>query len=108
IVYLRSEGARRGGLCSGIAHWTIERGLGREPGADAPDAAVERVAMYHGRQLRDSALLASLPWFLRGSSRAVFRAVRRDLLDRGYTDRAIDVDIPKLWRRDIASAIVAE
>ncbi|HUG14852.1 MAG TPA: hypothetical protein VMM78_07495 [Thermomicrobiales bacterium] len=107
IVYLRLE-SPRGGLCSGMAHWTIERGLGREPDPVSSSAAVERITMFHGRQLRDRALLGSLPWFLRGSSRAAFRAVRGDLLRQGWTDRAIDVDIPKLWRRDIATAIVAE
>jgi hypothetical protein len=107
IVFLRSEG-RRGGLCSGMAHWTIERGLGKEPPPDDHAHAVSRITMFHGRQLRDRALLGSLPWFLRGSSRAAFRAVRGDLLRQGWTDRAIDVDIPKLWRKDIATAIVAE
>jgi hypothetical protein len=107
IVYLRSEG-RSGGVCSGMAHWTIERGLGKELPPCNTDAAIERITMFHGRQLRDRALLGSLPWFLRGSSRAVFRAVRRDLLREGWSDRALDVDIPKLWRRDIATAIVNE
>jgi hypothetical protein len=107
VVFLRLE-APRGGVCSGMAHWTIERARGREP--DPPDTphALERIAVYHGRQLTDRALLASLPWFLRGSSRAVFHAIRRDLLRTGQTDRAIDLDIPKLWRRDIARAVVAE
>jgi hypothetical protein len=107
VVFLRLE-APRGGVCSGMAHWTIERACGREPEPADTRAALERIAVYHGRQLTDRALLASLPWFLRGSSRAVFRAVRRDLLRTGQTDRAIDVDIPKVWRRDIARAVVAE
>lgn len=107
IVFLRLE-APRGGLCSGMAHWTIERGLGKEPAPPHDAAALPRITTFHGRQLRDRALLGSLPWFLRGSSRAAFRAVRRDLLRQGWTDRAIDIDIPKLWRRDIATAIVAE
>lgn len=107
IVFLRSEG-RRGGLCSGMAHWTMERALGHEPPPTDHVHAVARITMFHGRQLRDSALLGSLPWFLRGSSRAAFRAVRKDLLRQGWTDRAIDIDIPKLWRKDIATAIVAE
>lgn len=107
IVFLRSEG-RRGGLCSGMAHWTIERGLGSEPDPVDSAIAIERITVFHGRQLRDRALLNSLPWFLRGSSRAAYRAVRADLIRQGWTDRALDIDVPKLWRRDIATAIVAE
>jgi hypothetical protein len=53
-------------------------------------------------------LLSALPWFLRGSPAAAYRAVRRDLLERGQSDRALDIGVPKLWRRDLATAIVRE
>ena len=42
------------------------------------------------------------------SSRTAYRAVRADLLRQGWTDRALDIDVPKLWRRDLATAIVSE
>ena len=53
-------------------------------------------------------MLSALPWFLRGSPVAAYRAVRRDLLERGQSDRALDIGVPKLWRRDLATAIVRE
>lgn len=107
VVFL-SAGPRRGGLCSGMARWSLARSLGVEPPPASTEAAIQRIARYHGRQLRDRALLSALPWFLRGSPVAAFRAVRNDLLRTGMCDRALDLAVPKLWRRDVASALVAE
>lgn len=108
IVFLKREGTHRGGMCSGMARWAIARGLGQEPDPPSVDAAVERIQLYHGRQLRDLALLSAVPWFLRGSPKAAYEAVRRDLLRVGISDRALDVAIPKPWRLDLAQALVAE
>lgn len=108
IVFLKLEGKRRGGMCSGMARWTIARGLGQEPEPPSTDAAVERIQLYHGRQLRDRALLLAVPWFLRASPKAAYQAVRGDLLRDGITDRALDVAIPKPWRLDLTQALVAE
>lgn len=107
VVFL-SAGPRRGGLCSGMARWALARSLGQEPAPASREAAVDRIAVYHGRQLRDRALLSALPWFVRGSPAAAYRAVRRDLLRTGRTDRALDLAVPKLWRRDVLNALVAE
>jgi hypothetical protein len=108
IVFLHAEGKHRGGMCSGMARWAIARGLGQEPDPPTTEAAIERIQLYHGRQLRDRALLSALPWFLRGSPKAAYQAVRTDLLRDGITDRALDVAVPKLWRLDLAQALVAE
>ncbi len=108
IVFLLQEGKHRGGMCSGMARWSIARSLVQEPDPPSIPAAVERIQLYHGRQLRDRALLSALPWFLRGSPNAAYRAVRRDLLRDGITDRALDIAVPKLWRPDLAKALVAE
>lgn len=108
IAFLHAEGKNRGGMCSGMARWAIARGLGQEPDPPSVEAAVERIQLYHGRQLRDLALLSALPWFLRGSPKAAYQAVRQDLLREGITDRALDIAIPKLWRRDLFQALVAE
>ena len=107
IVFLHGQG-RKGGLCSGMARWTIARARGDEPAPASEAEAVERIRLYHGRQMKDRALLSALPWFLRGSPKAAFRAVRSDLLEHGVTDRALDLAIPKLWRRDLAKALVQE
>jgi hypothetical protein len=107
VVFL-SSGPRRGGLCSGMARWAIARAQGLEPDPGTAADAVRRIEIFHGRQMQDRALLAALPWFLRGSSAAAFRAVRRDLLRDGVTDRALDLAVPTPWRRDLATAIVAE
>jgi hypothetical protein len=108
IVFLRAKGKHRGGMCSGMARWAIARGLGQEPAPPSVEAAVERIQLYHGRQLRDLALLSALPWFLRGSPKAAYQAVRADLLREGITDRALDIAVPKLWRLDLVQALVAE
>jgi hypothetical protein len=104
IVYLRADGPFRGGLCTGMARWSIACSLGnvRQP------PSIPELALYHGRQLNDWALLASAPWFVRGSPRAAYYAVRRDALEQGLTRRALDVGVPKLWRRDVLSAVVRE
>lgn len=107
IVFLRS-GPRRGGLCSGMARWSLARWQGQEPPPATEAQAVERLQLFHGRQLRDRALLSALPWLLRGSSRAAYRAVRSDLLLTGATDRALDLAVPRLWRKDIFRAVVNE
>jgi hypothetical protein len=108
IVFLTSEGERRGGLCSGMARWSIARCNGDESRPEDDVAAVDRVALIHGRQLTDRALLASFIWFLRGSPRAAYRAVRRDALRYGETRRALDVAVPKPWRRDVYPAVVEQ
>ena len=108
IVFLHAEGKHRGGMCSGMARWAVARGLGQEPDPPSVEAAVERIQLYHGRQLRDRALLSAVPWFLRGSPKAAYQAVRSDLLREGVTDRALDIAVPKLWRLDLAQALVAE
>jgi hypothetical protein len=108
IVFLHAEGTHRGGMCSGMARWAIARGLGQEPDPPSTEAAVERIQLFHGRQLRDLALLSAAPWFLRGSPKAAYQAVRGDLLREGITDRALDIAVPKLWRRDLFQALVAE
>ncbi len=107
IVFLRN-GPRRGGLCSGMARWAIARWQGQEPPPADERQAVVRLQLFHGRQLRDRALLSALPWLLRGSSRAAYRAVRRDLLLSGASDRALDLAVPRLWRKDVFRAVVTE
>jgi hypothetical protein len=107
IVYLREE-RPRGGMCSGMARWAIARGCGDEPEPPSTEAAIERIQVIHGRQMKDRALLGAAPWFFRGSARAAYRAVRRDLLCEGRSDRALDLGVPKPWRRDIFAAVVGE
>lgn len=107
IVFIR-PGARTGGLCTGMARWAIARGQRREPAPPTQAAALERVAVFHGRQLLDRALFAAAGWFFRASPRAAFFAVRDDLLRTGTTDRALDVGVPKPWRRDVLSALVEQ
>ncbi|HBY47459.1 MAG TPA: hypothetical protein PK593_03450 [Thermomicrobiales bacterium] len=107
IVFIRSV-APTGGLCTGMARWAIARGQGQEPAPPTQAAALERIAVYHGRQLLDRSLLAAAGWFLRASPRAAFFAVRDDLLRAGTTDRALDIGVPKPWRRDVATALVEQ
>lgn len=108
IVFLRREGPTRGGLCSGMARWAIARSLGVEPPPESRDQALERITVFHGRQLCDRAFARGVRWFLRGSPRASYRVLRRELLQHGTTDRAFDVGVPKPWRRDVVSALVAQ
>lgn len=107
IVFIR-PGARTGGLCTGMARWAIARGLGREPEPVSQAVALERIAVFHGRQLFDRALLAAAGWFFHASPRAAFFAVRDDLLRTGTTDRALDIAVPKPWRRDVLRAVVEQ
>jgi hypothetical protein len=76
-------------------------------GEDAPPALPE-VVYWHGRQLTDRALLASIPWFLWPSPRRALARFRRDLLTRGDSDVCFDIDVPKPWRRDIVQALVRQ
>jgi hypothetical protein len=107
IVFLRPD-PPRGGLCSGMARWAIARWQGDEPAPASTEQAIERIRLFHGRQMKDLALLSALPWFLRGSSRAAYRAVRGDFIRHGATDRALDLAVPKMWRRDVLRAVVGE
>lgn len=104
IVYLRADGPFRGGLCTGMARWSIACSHGEV----SQPPSIGALALYHGRQLNDLALLASAPWFVRGSPRAAYYAVRRDALEAGLTRRALDVAVPKLWRKDVMTAVVRE
>jgi len=106
IVFLRRDGPTRGGLCSGMARWAIARSLGDEDAPVDRSTALRRITTYHGRQLCDRSFLLGLPTFLRGSPAATYRIVRRDLLTKGWTDRAFDVAIPKPWRRDLVRALI--
>ena len=108
IVFLRRDGPTRGGLCSGMARWAIARSQGIEPEPASREDALRRITTYHGRQLRDRAFLMGAPWFLRASPKAAYRAVRRDLLRTGMTDRAFDVAVPKPWRRDVVEALIGQ
>lgn len=108
IVQLRPTGAHRGGLCSGMARWAGVRALQNDDRLPERDVALHEIKRMHGRQLTDRALLSSLGWFLRASPVAAYRAVRDDALRSGRTLRALDVGVPKPWRRDIAKAVVRE
>ncbi|CAN5728027.1 hypothetical protein BH20CHL1_BH20CHL1_00620 [soil metagenome] len=108
IVFLRRDGPTRGGLCSGMARWAVARGLGAEPQPESREHALERIVVYHGRQLCDRAFARGVRWFLRGSPRASYRVLRRELLQHGTTDRAFDIGVPKPWRRDVVSALVTQ
>jgi hypothetical protein len=108
IVFLRKDGPTRGGLCSGMARWSIARSLGEEPDPRDREDALRRITTYHGRQLSDLSFLMGAPSFLRGSPRASYRALRRDLLHHGKTDRAFDVAVPKPWRKDLLKAMVTQ
>ncbi len=108
IVYLVAQGQYRGGLCSGMARWAGLRALA---GRDQPvpqDLALRQIVVLHGRQLTDHALLSSFKWFMRASPRAAYRAVRDDALYHGLSLRALDVNVPKPWRKDVATAIVRQ
>jgi hypothetical protein len=106
IVFLRREGPTRGGLCSGMARWAIARSLGEENEPPDRSSALRRITAYHGRQLSDRSFLLGIPTFLRGSPAASYRIVRRDLLTKGWTDRAFDVAVPKPWRKDVLRALI--
>lgn len=108
IVFLRRDGPTRGGLCSGMARWAVDRSLGAEPEPRDRSEALQRITTYHGRQLSDRSFLMGIPTFLRGSPRATYRIVRGDLLRSGQTDRAFDIAVPRPWRRDVVQALVSK
>lgn len=107
IVQLRAEGKHRGGLFSGMARWAGLRAL-RGDATPPDDRSLEEIITLHGRQLKDRAILSSLMWFLRASPVAAYRQVREDFLTTGQSLRALDIGVPKPWRRDIARAVVRE
>lgn len=111
VVYLTGDGqrARPGGLCTGIARSTLEFSLERPEGNIAEEAAAtlrERAQVWHGKQLADRALLASTAEWVRHGSRDAYLAFRRRVLARGESDLAMDVNVPRPWRRDLATALV--
>lgn len=108
IVQLRPTGAHRGGLCSGMARWAGLRALEGHDELPDREEALDQIKTLHGRQMTDRALLSSLGWFLRASPAAAYRAVRDDALKTGKTLRALDVGVPKPWRKDLPRAIVRE
>ena len=108
IVQLRRKGPHRGGLCSGMARWAGLRSIDDVEDRPSQEEALDQIRTLHGRQLTDRALFASLRWFLRASPVEAYRAVRDDALSTGKSLRALDVGVPKPWRRDIARAVVRE
>ncbi|MCX7624514.1 MAG: hypothetical protein RMK01_12990 [Thermomicrobium sp.] len=101
----RPDGSVEGGLCTGLSRSALAQALGRlDPGA----AVRDMVLVLHGRQLSDRALLAGLPWFLFPSPRRAYRAFVRDLLERGWSDRCYDVNVPRPWRRDVVRALLGQ
>lgn len=108
VVFFVSEGQYRGGLCSGMARWAGLRALNQRGGDVGRDLALKQIIVLHGRQLTDRALLSSAKWFFRASPRAAYFAVRNDALKHGLSLRALDVNISKPWRRDVATAIVRQ
>ncbi len=108
IVQLRAEGEHRGGLCSGMARWAGLRALRGEDAMPSKDRALLEIITLHGRQLKDRAILSSFRWFIKGSPRAAYFAVRDDALSTGQSLRALDIGVPRPWRRDIARAVVRE
>lgn len=108
IVYIRGSGKHRGGLCSGMARWAGLRAL-HDDDSDLPVVeSLRQITRLHGRQLLDRALLQSALWFLRGSPRAAYQAVRNDMLSTGRSNRAFDLKVPVPWRRDVLTALVRE
>lgn len=108
IVQLRAEGDHRGGLCSGMARWAGMRALRDDATRPERDQALLQIITLHGRQLKDRAILSSFRWFIKGSPRAAYFAVRDDALSTGQSLRALDIGVPRPWRRDIARAVVRE
>ncbi len=101
IVFMSGDGSNPGGLCTGMARAALERSLTKEAG----EPSLAEVVCWHGRQLTDRALLTGAGWLLFGSANRAFMAFRRDLLQRGASDRCFDIGVPRLWRRDIVSAL---
>lgn len=109
VVALRpgESGGVIGGLCTGLSRVALARALERVPELD--DGALREWAIVlHGRQLSDRALLAGLPWFLWPSPRRAYRAFVDDLLQRGWSDRCFDLNVPRPWRRDVLSALLGQ
>jgi hypothetical protein len=100
-----------GGLCTGMARVALEASLSARPAsldeADA-DELRQTVALWHGRQLSDQALLASTMAWLRQGSREAYLAFRRSLLDGGRSELAFDLNVPRPWRRDLLRAFVGQ
>jgi hypothetical protein len=111
VVYLTGDRwrPRPGGLCTGIARSTLEYSLQEPAGRIARhDPAVLRRAaqVWHGKQLADRALLASTAAWVRHGSRDAYLAFRRAVLAHGRSELAMDVNVPRPWRRDIVRALV--
>lgn len=108
IVYIRAAGEHRGGLCSGLARWAGLRAM-RGDDNDATWPAIRcEVAVLHGRQLTDRVIAWSFYWFLRGSPRAAYLAIRDEALETGESRRALDISVPRPWKRDLLASLVGE
>jgi hypothetical protein len=100
---------RPGGLCTGIARSALEFSL-RHP--DQPitrhdPALLRRQAMlWHGKQLADRALLASTAAWVGHGSRDAYLAFREQVLAGSSSDLAMDVNVPRPWRRDLFTALI--
>lgn len=111
VVYLTADPSRPrpGGLCTGIARSSLEFSL-RQPAARLADqdAVTLRAtaALWHGRQLADRALVASTAAWVWQGSRDAYGLFRRRLLATGRTDIAMDVNVPRPWRRDLLTALI--
>ncbi len=101
----QADGCVRGGLCTGLARTALARALSCLP---ATHDLRETVLVLHGRQLSDRALLAGLPWFLWPSPRRAYRAFVGDLLERGWSERCFDLNVPRPWRRDLLQALLGQ
>jgi hypothetical protein len=111
VVYLSGDPARErpGGLCTGIARSTLEFSLAQPEGRIAhQDAGTirETAKVWHGKQLADHALLASAGAWVRQGSRDAYQVFKRGVLARGQTEVAMDVNVPRPWRRDLPGAFI--
>ena len=111
VVYLSGDPARErpGGLCTGIARSTLEFSLARPEERIAQqdtDAVRETAMVWHGKQLGDRALLASTAAWVRQGSREAYQVFKRGVLARGQTEVAMDVNVPRPWRRDLPGAFI--
>jgi hypothetical protein len=111
VVYVSGDARRPrpGGLCTGIARSALEHSL-TQPQARIADRDADDLRhaaqLWHGRQLADRALLASTAEWVRHGSRDAYRSFRQAVLTRGESALAMDVNVPRPWRRDLASALV--
>ncbi|MCX2727300.1 hypothetical protein OO015_07285 [Thermomicrobium sp. 4228-Ro] len=107
VVGLRRlpDGRVSGGLCTGLSRVALARALGQ---LEEPEGLRDLVLVLHGRQLSDRALLAGLPWFLFPSPRRAYRAFVNDLLERGWSERCFDINVPRPWRRDVIRALLGQ